>query len=179
MNDRAESHGHAYGFDLSLFEAVNVEESRWNTKGRNIILNIAKTNDEGSYWPRLTKDKVKNAHIQADWAKWVDEDEEDEAKPLGDEYNQENMNNFNMGGEGGYPGMGGMGGGDSDDDDEEEEEEADGGHVHGENCSHGHEGHGHEGHNHEGHNNEGHEHHEEKKNADLGDLDAEEEPAAQ
>ena len=64
-----------------------MEESRWNTKGRNIILNIAKANIDAEYWPRLTKEKVKNTHIQADWAKWVDEDEEDEAKPLGDDWN--------------------------------------------------------------------------------------------
>ncbi len=83
----AESHGHAYGFDLQLFDTVKLDESKWNTKGRNIILNIVKENQEASYWPRITKDKIKNSHIQADWAKWVDEDEEDEAKPLADEWN--------------------------------------------------------------------------------------------
>jgi hypothetical protein len=148
---RAESHGHAYGFDLALFGAVSVEESKWNTKGRNIILNIVKANSEDAYWPRLTKEKVKNTHIQADWAKWVDEDEEDEAKPLGEDWNEDNMNNFGGGGAGGQ--FGGPGG-DSDDEEEEEEE-----HVHGENCDHDHGvGQG-------------------EKNADLGDLDAEEEPA--
>ena len=145
---RAESHGHAYGFDLALFGAVSVEESKWNTKGRNIILNIVKASSEDAYWPRLTKEKVKNTHIQADWAKWVDEDEEDEAKPLGEDWNEDNMNNFG----GGAGGLLGGPGGDSDDEDEEEEE-----HVHGENCDHDH-GQG-------------------EKNADLGDLDAEEEPA--
>jgi len=149
VNFRAESHGHAYGFDLALFAAVSMEESKWNTKGRNIILNIVKANKSEAYWPRLTKDKIKNSHIQADWAKWVDEDEEDDAKPLGEDWNEDNMNNFNMGG-----GYGGPDQGDSDDEEEEEE------HVHGENCAHDH-GHAHGG----------------EKNADLGDLDAEEEPA--
>ena len=60
---RAESHGHAYGFDLTLFAEVNMDESKWNTKGRNIILNIVKADKDAEYWPRLTKDKVKNAHI--------------------------------------------------------------------------------------------------------------------
>ena len=138
----AESHGHHYGFDLKLFAEVKLEESKWNTKGRNIIMNIVKVDQEASYWPRLTAEKVKNSHIQADWAKWVDEDEEEEAKPLGEDWNDDNMNAFG--------GMGGMQGGDSDDEEDEEEEE----HVHGEHCSHG---------------------HEEKKNADLGDLDKEEE----
>lgn len=61
------------------------------------------------------------------------------------------MNNFNMGGAGG---MYGGQGGDSDDEEEEEEEEHD--HDHSVPHSHGAEG---------------------GKNADLGDLDAEEEPA--
>ena len=147
----AESHGHTYGFNLELFELVSVAESGWNTKGRNIILNLVKSNQETSYWPRLTKDKVKNAHIQADWGKWVDEDEESEAKPLHEDWNEDNMNNFNMGGQQNQ-------GGDSDDDEEEEEEEHEphhqGEHVHAEDCSHG---------------------VEPSKNADLGDLDAEEE----
>ena len=129
-----------------------MDESKWNTKGRNIILNIVKQDQEASYWPRLTKDKIKNTHIQADWSKWVDEDEEDEAKPLGEDWNQDNMNAF-----GGAGGMG-MDGGDSDDEEEEEE------HVHGENCNHDHDDHAHQEHA------EG-----EKKNADLGDLDKEEE----
>jgi len=46
-----------------MFDAVKVEESKWNTKGRNIILNITKANPEAEYWPRLTKEKTKNAHI--------------------------------------------------------------------------------------------------------------------
>ena len=161
---RAESHSNVYGFDMQLFDEVDLEASKWNTKGRNIILNIVKKNPDQEYWPRLSKDKIKNTHIQIDWSKWVDEDEESEAKPLGDDWEGNNMNDFGggMGGMGGMPGMGGMGmpgmegfgGGDSDDDEEEEEEENPaGGHVHGENCNHEHEA-------------------VPKKNADLGDLDA-------
>jgi len=41
-NDRADSHNNVYAFDLQLFEQVDVEQSKWNTKGRNIILNIVK-----------------------------------------------------------------------------------------------------------------------------------------
>ena len=68
------------------------------------------------------------------------------------------MNNFNMGG--GQGGMYGGQGGDSDDEDEDEEEEHEHGHhhPHGEDHSHSHGA-------------------EPSKNADLGDLDAEEEPA--
>lgn len=111
---------------------------------------MIKKNKDSEYWPRLTKDKAKNPHIQIDWSKWVDEDEEDEEsnKGLGGDWDPSQMQNFNMGGYGDQ-------GGDSDDEEEEEEP----GHVHGEHCSHGHE-HAQEG---------------AKPNADLGDLDAEEE----
>lgn len=136
-------------------------------------MNIVKTDTDAEHWPRLTKEKLKNQHIQIDWSKWVDEDEEDEAKPVGEDWDSNNMQGFGgaggaggfpgMGeggfpgmGEGGFPGMGGMGG----DSDDEEEEEEEGGHVHGENCDHG---------------------HDEGKTADkaagLDDLDAEADPA--
>lgn len=152
MRYRADSHNNVYAFDIQLFDLVNVEASKWNTKGRNIILNIVKQNTDAEHWPRLTKDKIKNAQIQIDWAKWVDEDEESEAKPMGEDWDADKMNAFNMGG-------GGYGGGDSDDDEEEEEEhkhdhghDHDHEHVHGEHCDHDAPA---------------------KKNADLGDLDAE------
>ena len=159
LSFRAESHNNVYAFDLQLFDEVDMEQSKWNTKGRNIILNIGKKNTEAEHWPRLTKDKIKNSHIQIDWSKWVDEDEEDEQKPMGEEWDQNNMNNFDMGG--------GYGGGDSDDEEEEEEEHDHAGHggpghVHGEGCSHGHGDHAHGD-------------DEQKKKsagADLGDLDA-------
>lgn len=152
MHYRATSHGQTYGFDFELFGEVDVEGSKWNTKGRNIMFNIIKKDQDADYWIRLTKEKTKNPHIQIDWGKWVDEDEEDEGgadKGLSNDWDPSNMNNFNMGQYGDQ-------GGDSDDEEEEEEEP---GHVHGENCSHGDE-HAHEG---------------AKPNADLGDLDAEEE----
>jgi len=131
-----------------LFDEINVEESKWDTKGRNIIMNLVKKNQDKDYWPRLTSDKAKNPHITADWAKWVDEDEEEEAhKGLSQDWDPSNMNNFNMGN------MGNMGGdygqeGDSDDDEEEEKEEAK------------------------------QEEGAKKANADLGDLDADAETAA-
>jgi prostaglandin-E synthase len=115
-----------------LFGEVDVEGSKWNTKGRNIIFNIIKKNPDAEYWTRLTKDKTKNPHVQIDWGKWVDEDDEEVEtdKGLSNDWDPSNMNAFNMGG--GY----GDQGGDSDDEEEEEEEP---GHVHGENCDHEHE----------------------------------------
>lgn len=118
-------------------------------------MNLVKEDPSQPYWPRLTKEKIKNQHIQADWSKWVDEDEESEAKPLNEEWDQDNMNSFG-GGAGGF-------GGDQGDSDDEEEEEEEHEHVHSEHCSHG-----------TGAAAEG-----EHKNADLGDLDKEEDAVAQ
>ena len=90
------------GFDMELFKAVDKEASRWNLKGRNVILKLAKKDDDlEEYWPRLTKNKDKNARITVDWSRWVDEDEADQA-PADD--GMEGMQGFG----GGAGGMGGM-----------------------------------------------------------------------
>merc|ERR1712060_929439 len=71
---------------------------------------------EAEYWPRITKEKVKNSRITVDWSKWVDEDEEDEAPEMGGDFDPSAMQGFGgggmpgMGGDGGMPGMGGAGG---------------------------------------------------------------------
>ena len=78
---------------MELFDEVVKDESGWNTKGRNIIFNITKKNQDKEYWPRLTQDKTKNQHIQIDWSKWVDEDDEEEegAKGVGEDWDASNM----------------------------------------------------------------------------------------
>ena len=101
-----------YLIDLDLFKEVVVEESRWNLKGRNIFLNIAKKDKDEEYWPRLTKEKMKHPHIKVDWTRWVEEEDEDANGGLGvgDDFDPDNMNDF---GAGDYN--------DSDDDEEEVE----------------------------------------------------------
>ena len=49
-----------YKFEFELFAEVVKEDSRWNTKGRNIILVLIKKDKEEEYWPRIMKEKVKN-----------------------------------------------------------------------------------------------------------------------
>ena len=136
-----------YGFEIKLFADIDVDESKWNTKGRNIIIVISKKDKEQEYWPRLTEDKSKNAKIQIDWTKYIDEDDEgaEPEKVPGADWDPNMMNQFGggmpgMGGAGGMDmaslmqqmqggGMGGMGGmdgmGDSDDEEEEETKKAD------------------------------------------------------
>lgn len=106
---KAESHGQKYGFVMELFNGVDKEHCGWSLKGRNVVFSLAKKeDDQEEYWPRLTKDKVKNAKIAIDWSRWVDEDEVDEAPAAQDD---EGMQGFGgPGGPGGPGGMGGMGG---------------------------------------------------------------------
>ena len=93
---------------MEFFAAIDKSESKFNTKGRNPIITLSKKEKEEEYWPRITKDKVKNSRITVDWGKWVDEDEEDEAPAMGGDFDPSMMSQF--GGAGGMPGMGGMGG---------------------------------------------------------------------
>ena len=109
LNFEATSSGQKYGFSMELFDKVVKDESKWNTKGRNIIINVSKKDKEQEeWWPRLTKDKAKNQQITIDWDKWVDPDDEPEDDDKG------GMGDFDpslmqgMGGGGGMPGMPGM-----------------------------------------------------------------------
>ena len=80
-------------------------ESAWNTKGRHVVVSIAKKDKTSEYWPRLLKQAGKNQRISVDWSKWIDEDELDENEPGDSELDPDAMRSF-----GGMPGMGGMGG---------------------------------------------------------------------
>ena len=103
---------------MEMFEPIIKSESKWNTKGRNVILNLSKKDKEketDEWWPRLQKEKVKNQLITIDWSKWIDPDASDEdekpaAAGMGD-FDPNQMQDFNMGGEMGD---------DSDDEDGEE-----------------------------------------------------------
>ncbi|KAJ3986346.1 HSP20-like chaperone [Lentinula detonsa] len=97
-----------YGFELEFFKEINATESTKRLNSRSLYLILRKKDMEEEYWPRLTKEKVKNSHIKTDFGKWVDEDEQDgEPAP-----NDDDMSGMGMPGMGGMgmPGMGGMGG---------------------------------------------------------------------
>ena len=42
----ATASGQKYGFTMEMFEPVVKEESKWNLKGRNVILNVSKKDKE-------------------------------------------------------------------------------------------------------------------------------------
>ena len=46
-----------------MLDEVDVEKSKWNAKGRNIIFNIAKKKT-GTFWSRLLKDTKKDPMIK-------------------------------------------------------------------------------------------------------------------
>lgn len=76
-----------------------------NTRSLNLV--IRKKKKQSEYWPRLTKEKVRNAFLKTDFSKWVDEDEQDSVVDIPEE--PEPMGGMDMGmGMGG--GMGGPGG---------------------------------------------------------------------
>ena len=53
------------------------QASSKNLTSRHLQLLLRKKEKKAEYWPRLTKEKVRNAFIKTDFAKWVDEDEQD------------------------------------------------------------------------------------------------------
>ena len=57
--------------DLELNQAVVKDESNWNLKGRNILIRVSKEDKEQEeWWPRITKEKVKNHFVSIDFDKW-------------------------------------------------------------------------------------------------------------
>ena len=46
-----------------MFDEVDVEKSKWSTKGRDVIFNVVKKK-AGPFWPRLLKDEKKDPSIK-------------------------------------------------------------------------------------------------------------------
>ncbi|KAF5392503.1 hypothetical protein D9757_002137 [Collybiopsis confluens] len=97
-----------YSFEIEFYKEVNATESTKRLNSRSLYLVLRKKDLQEEYWPRLTKEKVKNSHIKTDFSKWVDEDEQDGEPAAAEEEGMMGMGD--MGGMGGMPGMGGMGG---------------------------------------------------------------------
>ena len=81
----AMANGQKYSLDLEFFEPIVKEESKWNTKGRYIIINLSKKDKDQTeeWWSRLVKEKGKNQFITIDWARWADPDDEPEEQKKG------------------------------------------------------------------------------------------------
>ncbi|KAJ7139557.1 HSP20-like chaperone [Mycena epipterygia] len=103
----------SYAFDLDFFSEIIPEKSSKKLTTRSLYLVLRKKEQQAEFWPRLTKEKVKNAYIKTDFSKWVDEDEQEGPEAKDDEDLEGAMGGGmppGMGGMGGMPpGMGGMG----------------------------------------------------------------------
>ena len=60
---------------MEFFAPIVKADSKFNMRGRNPSLAIAKKDKHARYWPRITKDNIKNTCITIDQNNWVDEDE--------------------------------------------------------------------------------------------------------
>jgi cytosolic prostaglandin-E synthase len=63
---------------LTLFSPIDPALSEYITLTRGIRLKLRKLTSGGSrppFWPRLSKDKTKLAHLTVDWDTWKDEDD--------------------------------------------------------------------------------------------------------
>lgn len=98
---------------------VQNSAKKLSTRALSFVLRKKELKEE--FWPRLTKEKVRNAFLKTDFSKWVDEDEQDgvpveteDMDPMGGMGGMGDMGGMGgmpgMGGMGGMPGMGGMGG---------------------------------------------------------------------
>ncbi|KAI6111928.1 HSP20-like chaperone [Pisolithus croceorrhizus] len=96
-----------YAFSLDFYSEIVPDLSTKRLSDRSYFIILRKKEKNAEYWPRLTKEKVRNAFIKTDFSKWVDEDEQDSVSTALDD------NDFGgMGGMGGMPGgPGGMPGG--------------------------------------------------------------------
>ncbi|KAK0465013.1 HSP20-like chaperone [Desarmillaria tabescens] len=100
----------SYAFDLHFFEEIDPEKSLRRLNTRSLFLTLRKKEKKEEFWPRITKEKVRNAFLKTDFSKWVDEDEQD-GVAVEAEDDMEAMGGMGgMPGMGGLPGMGGMGG---------------------------------------------------------------------
>ncbi|KAJ7852168.1 HSP20-like chaperone [Mycena olivaceomarginata] len=65
-----------YTFNLDLFGEILPEKSSKTLTARSLYLVLHKKEQKVEYWPRLTREKVKNGQIRTDFNKWVDSDEQ-------------------------------------------------------------------------------------------------------
>ncbi|KAG6918671.1 hypothetical protein DXG01_012488 [Tephrocybe rancida] len=100
-----------FSFKLEFYADVVPDLSTKKLSSRSFYIVIRKKDQKEEYWPRLTKEKVKNAFLKTDFSKWVDEDEQD-GEVVVPEEGPDDMMPGGMSGMGGMsPGaMGGMGG---------------------------------------------------------------------
>ncbi|XP_070564698.1 prostaglandin E synthase 3-like isoform X2 [Ptychodera flava] len=69
--------GKEYVVDIEFFKEINIQNSRYAVRPRNIEFTISKK-EPGPYWDRLLKVKQKVHWLKTDFQKWKDEDDSDD-----------------------------------------------------------------------------------------------------
>ncbi|KAL1116684.1 hypothetical protein AAG570_005156 [Ranatra chinensis] len=87
---------------FEFYKEVEPDKSLKTVRDRNIEVVLKKKDDSSAYWPRLTKDKIKNHWLKIDFNRWQD-----------DEYSDDDASGMNMGLEDMVRSMGGLGGSDA------------------------------------------------------------------
>ncbi|KAL0219208.1 hypothetical protein P9112_004861 [Eukaryota sp. TZLM1-RC] len=104
FSGRSQIYSKDYNFDIELFDEIDPETSKYHVSGREVRFILMKKDTEAEFWPRLTKEKIKQHWLGIDWNHYVDEDEE---KP--EDTGAFDMSQFqNLANMGGMPGMEGM-----------------------------------------------------------------------
>lgn len=98
---------------LELFGEIDPEKSTTQSNERHTLFTLMKKDQNGPFWPRLTKDKKKYHFIKTDFNRWQDEDDSSE----------EMTEDFNL--DAAMQSMGGLKGGEFDMGDEEDEKDSD------------------------------------------------------
>merc|ERR1712038_776098 len=70
-----------YENEIHLFAEIDTEKSGFQVKGRTVDCLIYKKETKGSWWPRLTADKLKRHWVGVDFSRWRDEDDSDDEGP--------------------------------------------------------------------------------------------------
>jgi len=112
--------------EIELFKDIVPEDYKVRHSGRDVLYSLKKAStDDETFWPRLTKNKIKDSTIKVDFDRWRDESDDE----YGDDFNfDSDMSNMmaGMGGDGmGMGGFGGMDGGFGDDDEPDSDDEDD------------------------------------------------------
>lgn len=113
--------GSERGKEIELFKDIVPEDYKVRHSGRDVLYSFKKAStDDDTFWPRLTKDKIKDSTIKVDFSRWRDESDDE----YGDDFNFDSDMSDMMAGMGdGGMGMGGMGGFGEDDEPDSDDEE--------------------------------------------------------
>jgi len=79
-----------YRNEIELFGAIDPDQSRYVNTGR-VVRCVLTRAEEGEYWPRLTKEKIRLHWLKVDFGRWKDEDDSDDEDKAGADFELNDM----------------------------------------------------------------------------------------